>query len=151
MDNPDLRARSAAFPLELPRRLVAMYSLQEDLVLDPFAGTGTTLRAAMELGRSSVGFDLMALFRAAVQDGWTDMAFTEVLNESARQRLESHRCWAEERIALGKDLKHLSRFYGFPVMTLQETEMMLPLAEGVEVTPDGLTVTHGFSLHKFQF
>ena len=51
------RERSGAFPLELPLRLVRMYSVRGDTVLDPFVGTGTTSLAAMVAGRSSVGVD----------------------------------------------------------------------------------------------
>jgi len=49
--------RSAAFPPEIPRRLVRMFSLEGETVLDPFAGTGTTLWAAREAGRSAVGVE----------------------------------------------------------------------------------------------
>lgn len=47
----------AAFPLELPRRLVQLLSFPGDVVLDPFCGSGTTLVAAMELGRQAIGYD----------------------------------------------------------------------------------------------
>ena len=45
------RGRSAAFPLELPWRLILMYSVYGDCVLDPFGGTGTTSLAAAMAGR----------------------------------------------------------------------------------------------------
>lgn len=48
----------APFPDELPRRLIKLYSFFGDTVLDPFAGTGTTIKAAIDLGRKGIGYEL---------------------------------------------------------------------------------------------
>ena len=48
----------APFPKELPRRLINLYTFKDDLVLDPFMGSGTTAIAALETGRTFAGFDL---------------------------------------------------------------------------------------------
>lgn len=47
----------APFPLEIPRRLITLYSFEGETVLDPFMGSGTTTVAAEMLNRNSVGID----------------------------------------------------------------------------------------------
>jgi site-specific DNA-methyltransferase (adenine-specific) len=48
----------APYPLEIPRRLIKMFSFVDDVVLDPFCGTGTTAVAALEAGRKSISVDI---------------------------------------------------------------------------------------------
>jgi DNA modification methylase len=52
------RHHPAPFPVEIARRLIGMFSFVGDTVLDPFWGTGNTTLAAMELHRSSIGFEI---------------------------------------------------------------------------------------------
>jgi DNA modification methylase len=48
----------APFPVELPQRLILLYTYRDDLVLDPFIGSGTTAVAAVRNGRHFAGYDL---------------------------------------------------------------------------------------------
>jgi site-specific DNA-methyltransferase (adenine-specific) len=52
------RDHEATFPLELPRRLIKMFTFRGETVLDPFLGSGTTMDAARRTGRSCVGKEL---------------------------------------------------------------------------------------------
>ena len=63
----------APFPVELPRRLIELYTFAGDVVLDPFMGSGTTAIAACDTSRHYVGYEL-------------DEAYAEL----ARQRLKEH-------------------------------------------------------------
>jgi DNA modification methylase len=56
----------AMFPEELPRRLIRMFTFQGDTVLDPFLGSGTTVKAALDLGRNAVGYEINPDFLEAV-------------------------------------------------------------------------------------
>ncbi len=51
-------SHEAVFPEELPRRLIRMFTFRGDTVLDPFLGSGTTLKVALELGRNGVGYEI---------------------------------------------------------------------------------------------
>lgn len=64
---PDVRTRQqrihgACFPKSLARHQIEIYTKADDLVLDPFVGVGTTMTAALELGRRCVGIELNPLF-----------------------------------------------------------------------------------------
>ncbi len=52
------KSHPAPFPFELAYRLVRMFSFWGDTVLDPFCGTATTMLAAMESGRNSIGIEV---------------------------------------------------------------------------------------------
>ena len=54
----------APFPVELPYRLIQLYSFKEDIILDPFIGSGTTALIAKKLGRHFVGIELSKAYIA---------------------------------------------------------------------------------------
>ncbi len=62
------RGHPAPFPVQLADRLIRLFSFAGDTVLDPFAGTGSTLLAAVETGRHSIGVDIEKKYLAIASD-----------------------------------------------------------------------------------
>ncbi|NPA34919.1 MAG: site-specific DNA-methyltransferase [Chlorobi bacterium] len=58
----------AMFPDELPRRLIKMYSFVGDTVLDPFLGSGTTAKVALELQRNAIGYEINEDYLDIIKD-----------------------------------------------------------------------------------
>jgi len=127
----DPRKRSGAYPYLLPYRLINMYSVYGDTVLDPFLGTGTTTLAALACGRNSVGCELDQNFASFLEEKLTDRGLPGELNRHHRERLHEHLRFVEEFTAeKGKPPGHINRVYGFPVVTKQETSLqVLPVRD----------------------
>jgi site-specific DNA-methyltransferase (adenine-specific) len=125
------RERSGAFPLEIPLRLVRMYSVRGDTVLDPFVGTGTTALAALLEGRSSVGVErdreLAAAFEPRAREA---LDLSERLVE---ERLAAHREFIAENPAT---VNYEADHYDTEVVTEKETNIRLTTVEDVERESD---------------
>ncbi len=123
LDDDELRDRSAAYPFEIPYRLISMYSVYGDTVLDPFWGTGTTSLAAMVTGRNSVGYELDREFIRLFDE---QIGRVPELSESiGRERLDAHRQFVVDRRDEGGSFEYESDQYEFPVMTKQEQKLRL--------------------------
>lgn len=57
----------ATFPIKLAERVIRLYSFYGDRVLDPFAGTGTTLIAAENYGRQGIGYEIATKYKEAIK------------------------------------------------------------------------------------
>jgi DNA modification methylase len=133
------RERSAAFPLELPYRLICMYSLYGDTVLDPFSGTGTTSLAAAGTGRNSLGVDTDASLNEDA--GNILLSSQDILNTLVSDRMERHIVFTADRVQTGKPLKYRNKPHGVPVVTRQEELLELREIEGPpEKGPGGLII-----------
>ncbi len=62
------KGHSAAYPEELPEWFIKLFTKENDVVLDPFLGSGTTCKVAMELGRNSVGIELNDMYFKQIED-----------------------------------------------------------------------------------
>jgi len=124
----ETRDRSGAFPFEVPYRLVCMYSVYGDTVLDPFLGTGTTTLASAVAGRDSVGYEVDGGLGEVVDERMDDAP--KLSREVVADRTDRHERFVEDRGA--EDFGHESTKYGFPVMTAQERDILFYEVESVE-------------------
>jgi len=134
LHSDDLRTRSAAYPLELSTRLINMFSVQEDLILDPYLGTGTTLLSAISSGRNSVGIELNKSFGGHITQRIVDNS--DALKNYAHLRLQRHLEFVQQRENDDKPLKYLNTNYSVPVMTRQEINIVLPSVMDIRTEND---------------
>lgn len=129
--NSESRKRNASYPLEIPYRLINMFSVYGDTVLDPFLGLGTTVNAAALLGRNSIGFEID---KSLPVDIWRP----EEMNDVVSNRLERHRIFIDEyekkKNAL---LKYYNKNLDCRVMTKQETDIQLYYTSVISKKVDG--------------
>lgn len=118
-----LRERAAAYPFELAYRLINMYSIQGDTILDPFLGTGTTMIAAMCAARNSIGYEidnkLENIIKARIKK------VKRLSRELIMERLQRH-------LIKGKNTGYKSKYYGFNVMTKQETNILFHMIKKIK-------------------
>lgn len=125
------RERSAAFPLEIPYRLINMYSQIGDVVLDPFMGLGTTTIAAILLERHSAGFEIDPKLSPTIIENVTSYSVF-MLNSLIKSRYDRHLDFVKEREQSGKEVGYQNDYLKCKVMTKQETEMAFHYLSEVE-------------------
>jgi len=83
----------AMFPEELPKRLIRMFTFVSDVVLDPFLGSGTTLRAAINLERNGIGYEINEAFLPIIKQKLSENlsfinAKIEIIKRSEKVEIE---------------------------------------------------------------
>lgn len=149
INHQDIRARSAAFPFELAYRLINMYSVKGDIVLDPFLGTGTSMYAAMASCRSSIGVEIESSFEDFINSQVCKVV--SILNDYIQERLKKHLDFIEEYNKIKGSLKYINSFHKFPVMTSQEVKLLISFLEKIEKKDEHtffITYTEEPTLHK---
>jgi len=131
----EARERSAAFPFEIPYRLINMYSVHGDTVLDPFFGTGTTGLAAMVAARNSAGYEIDEALAEAFDARVTTAP--DLASEVVDERLADHRTFAAER-----ETAYEADHYDFGVVTERTTEIELYDIDAIEGGDGEYVVTH---------
>ncbi len=100
-------AHPAAFPVELAQKVIRYYSFKGDVVMDPFAGSGTVGAAAASLGRRFVLFDINTEYIKLIQEtapSWLGKAAEDILYIGCPLDQESQ--------TPPKDADRLSRYCG---------------------------------------
>jgi len=118
LNHEKLRERSGAYPLELVYRLINMFSIYRDIILDPFLGTGTTTLGAMISGRNSIGIEIDNNFDNIIKKRINEI--TPFSKERNLERLNAHLEFIKNH---NKEIKYKSSHYKFDVKTRQEKEM----------------------------
>ena len=136
LSNNISRLRSAAFPYELAFRLINMYSVKGDVVLDPFLGTGTTTAAAMTSYRNSIGVEIDKSFKHVISP--TVSHIVNFSNDYMYNRLFRHFEFVKNRMENSGSLKYTNRHYGFPVVTSQEQFIFFNNLEEVHTYGDNI-------------
>lgn len=128
------RGRSGAYPFELPYRLVNMFSVKGDTVIDPFVGTGTTSLAAIASGRNSIGYELEPEFSSIIENAIRSESNLELINNTIRKRILNHKEFVNNRIEEKgiESVKHHNEWFDFPVMTRQEKALKLQFVESIK-------------------
>jgi len=132
------RKRSAAYPFEVPYRLINMYSVQNDVVLDPFLGTGTTTVAAIASQRNSVGYEIDEDFSKLISEN-VELTSCAYVNSKVKDRISSH----QEFISIRKqdpkkkEIKYFNQNLRLPVITRQEKNIKLNYLKTLIKTVDG--------------
>ncbi len=123
------RNRSAAFPFEIPYRLVNMYSIEGDTVLDPFAGLGTTSLACMAANRNSIGIDIdPEIAKMAIESMSINLnRLNQIITDRIKHHIEFINSLSDEK----KEKCYDNYRHGFKVKTKQETKIELEMISNI--------------------
>ncbi len=134
------RERSAAFPFELAYRLINMFSVKNDLVLDPFLGTGTTIKAAISSERNSIGFERDETLSELINHEISKCR--DFSNGYIEERLDRHLEFIENRIESGKEAKHKLSNHEGNCVSSQEVDIVLNKISNIDILSSGYEVSY---------
>lgn len=135
IDKTPSRERSASYPLELPYRLINMYSQKGDVVLDPFMGLGTTALAAILCERRSIGYEIDELLKPLLKEILCSIDIVKA-NSLIYDRYNKHLAFVEDRIKQGKEVKYDNERIQCKVMTRQETDLTFHYLDSVNLVTE---------------
>ena len=121
LNNKETRKRSAAYPFELAYRLINMFSVRNDTILDPFLGTGTTSLSAMVSERNSIGYEVDKNLEDIIKERFLKVVFFG--NKYIEDRINSHISFINDRIKQKGPNKYINENLNFSVITSQEQQL----------------------------
>ena len=136
IDNAPSRSRNASFPIELPYRLINMFSQKGDMVLDPFMGLGTTAIASILCERNSVGYEIDGNLMPLLLSTFQTVSMVKA-NHIIHERYKRHLSFVAEREKANKEVKYENHKLSCKVMTAQETELCFHYLKSIDAQAVG--------------
>lgn len=130
------RSRSWSYPIELPYRLLQMYSCYGDVVFDPFIGLCTTLTVSLLSIRVCYGFELDSGFFEYLRSLYGSGDVVWYAARFVRWRYSRHLDFVRMEELSGKSFKYWNSFLGCSVKTRQEEYLRLYLLRTLGVVGD---------------
>lgn len=129
------RGRSAAYPFEVPYRLINMYSAYGDTVLDPFGGLGTTAMACAVTGRNCIISEIDTELAQKIKDNVLDTQ--NIALDIVENRVEKHMRFISDLSDEKRGKCYINAPHGFLVKTRQEIHLTLYRMLGIGIGTDG--------------
>lgn len=150
----------AMFPQELPKRLIKMFSFAGDVVLDPFLGSGTTIKVALDLERNAVGYEINPEFLPTIEkkigvangmpENSSKLEIVQRQGKIAVERLNEYSPFIQDatpKISPDK-FRFKEKLYK---VTKIKNQNLVELDTGLNVTFDGITVPQQKSAEAIKY
>lgn len=121
------RERNGAFPIEIAYRLISLWSVEDDYVLDPFGGTGTTIVASTALKRNGILIEIEKEFSEEIIERVLNSKNS--LNKKNVERINTYKKNSEN---LNKKLKYYNEDLKCKVFSKQETNINIPIIDTIQ-------------------
>jgi DNA modification methylase len=129
------RRRNASFPFEVAYRLINMYSIEGDTVIDPFNGLGTVSIACVASNRNSIGIDIdSSICQLATENILQSIpSISSIIDD----RLSTHREFVKDNIC-----NYFNEYHNFMVKTVQEKHIYIKKPASISTNQDCMYVRY---------
>lgn len=135
----NLRKRSAAYTIELPYRIIQMYSCKGDTILDPFVGTGTTIFASAIAERNSIGIEIDSNFQNVIKNEFGSLR--NISFNHCCSRIQNHLSFIEN-YKNKKEIKHYNKNHHFSVITAQEQNIKINQIANIDINENNIAIDY---------